>query len=278
MNSRRKKILIILAVIIVFIAGLFAADHYFHFFSKLINLVKKDVNNSDVLRKLEQNPNAHLTQEGVINETNIRREQNNLQALSENDKLDEAATEKMNDLFDKQYFAHVSPTGQDPAYWVNKVGYSYIIIGENLALGDFDNDKALVDAWMASPGHRANILNKKFTEIGVAVGKRNYQGRETWIAVQEFGEPSSNCPQPDSSLKAQIDSANLELSSMETQINSLKSQINSTNSRSNREAYNQKVNEYNSLVAQYDNLSGDTKNLVNQYNGQVKALNQCIDK
>lgn len=280
MNSRRKKILIIGSVAGIIIA-LFVSNLYFHFLPRLLNLfntVKKEINTPSPLRKSGENPNAYLTRDGVITQTNNQRSQNNLFTLSENDKLDEAATEKMNDLFNKQYFDHVSPTGQGPAYWVDKEGYSYIMIGENLALGDFDNDKALVDAWMASPGHRANILNNNYTDIGVAVGKRNFEGRDTWIAVQEFGKPLSDCPQPDPALKARIDYDNSQLNSMETQINILKNQIDGMNPKSNPTTYNQKVNEYNNLVAQYDNLSSNTKNLVNQYNGQVTALNQCIGK
>jgi len=280
MNSRRKKILII-ALVVGIIIALFVANLYLHFLprlSNLVNTVKKEINAPSPLRKSGENPYAYLTKEGVIDQTNIQRSQNNLFTLSENGQLDEAAREKMNDMFDRQYFDHVSPTGQGPAYWVDKEGYSYIMIGENLALGDFDNDKALVDAWMASPGHRANILNNNYTDIGVAVGKRSFEGRDTWIAVQEFGKPLSVCPQPDPALKSQIDVNNSQLGSMENQIKSLKNQIDSMNPKSNPLAYNQKVNEYNNLIAEYGSLSSDTKNLVNQYNGQVKTLNQCIGK
>ena len=63
-------------------------------------------------------------------------------------------------------------------------------------------------AWMNSPGHRANILNPHFQEIGVAVGKGMYEGHETWIAVQSFGMPLSACPASDANLKIKIDANN----------------------------------------------------------------------
>ena len=57
---------------------------------------------------------------------------------------------------------------------------------------------------MASPGHRANILNSRFIDIGVAVKEGEYQGKETWLAVQEFGEPLSDCPSPSTDLRFQL--------------------------------------------------------------------------
>ena len=68
-------------------------------------------------------------------------------------------------------------------------------------MGNFKNDQDLVSAWLNSPGHRANILNTRFTEIGTAVLKGFYEGREVWMAVQEFGLPLSSCPNPDSKVK-----------------------------------------------------------------------------
>jgi uncharacterized protein YkwD len=49
-----------------------------------------------------------------------------------------------------------------------KVNYEYVVVGENLAEGDFTSDADLVKGWMDSPGHRANILNTKYEEIGIA--------------------------------------------------------------------------------------------------------------
>jgi len=117
---------------------------------------------------------------------------------------------QLDDIFEKQYFAHISPEGLGPSDLAEKSGYEYIMIAENLALGNFKDDNTLVNAWMDSPGHRANILNNRYTEIGVAVGKGFFSesnennkeeiATEVWIAVQEFGLPLSSCPKPEESL------------------------------------------------------------------------------
>lgn len=280
------KIMIILAIIIVLSTGVYLANRSFNFLpglssrakiaiDSLLNRAKKEINAPPGLRKGGENAQAYLTRPGVIKWTNVQRANNGLGPLYENDKLDQDAILKMNDMFQKQYFEHVSPQGQGPSYWADQVGYAYVVLGENLALGDFDNDQALVDAWMASPGHRANILNNKYTEIGVAVGKGNFQGHETWIAVQAFGEPLSTCPQPDPNLKAQIDSEKSELAQLQSQITSLQSQIQNS-SPGTDPLYNQKVDQYNGLVSQYNNLLAESKSLINEYNNQVNQLNVCI--
>ena len=149
---------------------------------------------------------AELTIVGTIAKTNDERRTRGLPELAANAKLAAAARVKADDLFARQYFEHVSPTGAGPADLAREAGYEYIEIGENLALGNFSDDADLVRAWMESPGHRANILNKEYEEIGVAVGKGTFEGETTWMAVQVFGRPLPDCPKPDAVLKAQIDS------------------------------------------------------------------------
>lgn len=124
----------------------------------------------------------------VILETNNQRKANGLGPLVENSKLDAAADYKMRDMFARQYFDHYAPdqTSGVPEL-LGKFNYRYMTAGENLARGNFKNANELVSLWMASPGHRANILNSSFREIGVADGYDVFQGRWTIIAVQIFG-------------------------------------------------------------------------------------------
>ena len=86
------------------------------------------------------------------------------------------------------YFAHSSPTGITPWYWFTKSGYRFIYAGENLAI-NFSDSGAVNQAWMNSPGHRSNILNINFTEIGIATAEGMYQGQPTTYVVQMFGKP-----------------------------------------------------------------------------------------
>jgi len=72
-------------------------------------------------------------------------------------------------MFVQQYFDHVAPGGKGPSDLMDDIGYEYIMVAENLALGNYIDDIVLVQAWMDSPGHWANILDNKVIEMGVAV-------------------------------------------------------------------------------------------------------------
>jgi uncharacterized protein YkwD len=104
--------------------------------------------------------------------------------------LTEAAQLKANDMASKGYFAHVSPDGKTPWYWLDKVGYAYDYAGENLAV-NFVNSPDISNAWMASPEHRANILNPVFKDIGIATAVGIYQGKSAIFVVQLFGDPAN---------------------------------------------------------------------------------------
>ena len=124
----------------------------------------------------------------IISESNNQRRINGLDALTENKKLNAAADYKMRDMFDRQYFDHYGPNGTSGiAELVIKFNYRYMEVGENLAMGHYRDASALVGAWMASPGHRANILRNSYRDIGVATGYNVFEGRRTMIAVQIFG-------------------------------------------------------------------------------------------
>ncbi len=229
------------------------------------------------LRGVLEAPSSYLTQKGTIAETNNQRLANNLPVLKENIKLNAAARAKAQDMFTKQYFEHVSPIGRGPADLAKTAGYDYLIIGENLALGNFENDKVLVQAWMDSPGHRANILNDKYTEIGVAVEKGTYEGRTVWMAVQEFGRPASACPAIDPSLKTKIDNYNAQIDQLTKTIETKRTELENMNvTRKNISEYNAKVDQFNNTIKQYNALVADAKAIVADYNAQVRAFNDCL--
>jgi uncharacterized protein YkwD len=226
------------------------------------------------LRQGGQDSQSHLVQSEVIKFTNDQRAQNGgLKALKENSKLDKAAQAKLADMFKQQYFEHINPQGKGPSDLATAAGYQYVIVGENLALGNFRDSQALVEAWMNSPGHRANILNPRYQDIGVAVGKGQYQGETTWLAVQEFGTPLSACPQVNKTLEQQIKSNNAQIDTIKAQLDSLKAQIDA---EQNNDRRNQLVAQYNALVGTYNSLIEQTKTLVGQYNAQIEQFNSCV--
>ena len=217
-----------------------------------------------------------LTREGDVAQTNLQRQENgNLPPLARNRTLDEIATLRLDDMFKNQYFAHVSPASSSALTVAKRVGDNYIALGENLALGDFEGDSGVVDAWMHSPGHRANILNTHYTEIGVAVGGGMLLGEDGWLAVQVFGRPASDCPIPDASLKSTLNTSQTELSQMQTRLQTLQSEMNAMQPQ-NGPDYNQAVDAYNALAAQYNALVSQMKSETARYNAEVGAYNECI--
>ena len=216
-----------------------------------------------------------MTKAGVIAFTNSQREKNGLPSLKENTKLDESAELKAQDMLKNQYFAHDSPSGVTVGNLADGAGYQFIAIGENLALGNFENDEVLVENWMDSPGHRANILNNRYQEIGVMVLKGTFEGKSTWLAVQHFGLPLSVCPSPDETIKLTIEASQNKIDDIFKELEALQAEIkNMRPSRSS--SYQEKINEYNEIVVQYNLLVEQTKTVINQYNSQVKLFNECI--
>lgn len=122
----------------------------------------------------------------VVAQTNQERQLASLPALVYNATLAQAAQAKAADMFENQYWAHQSPAGKEPWDFIESSGYKYQVAGENLAR-DFSNTNDLVQAWMDSPTHRANIVNPKYQEIGIAVVDGVLNGVETTLVVQMFG-------------------------------------------------------------------------------------------
>ncbi len=121
--------------------------------------------------------------------TNEERESQNLKTLAVSPILNKAAEMKATDMATKGYFAHTSPEGKTPWYWIEKVGYNYQYAGENLAI-NFSDSKDVTSAWMESPTHRANIVKGNYTEVGTGVAVGNYQGRETIFVAQVYANPA----------------------------------------------------------------------------------------
>ena len=293
MNFIKKHSLFITTLILVIVASLamlYYRNSIFDFYNKtseslnqisktdfgnVVAEFKKEVFAPSPLKIGGEENQIQFTKEKIIAQTNIQRYDNEgLLPLVENSKLDAAALAKAQDMFKNQYFEHISPSGVDPGSLVKSSGYDYIVTGENLILGNFESEQAIVQAWMDSPGHRANILNNRFTEIGVAIIKGTYEGRTVWIGVQEFGLSLSACQQADVYLKNQIDLNKSQLDQMSKNLENKRDEIDGTSPKSPK--YNKLIDEYNTMVKEYNELVQVTKNLINQYNNQINIFNQCV--
>lgn len=209
---------LLLLIVILLAAGSGAYLYEKESLEKIFSFSPESISTPGPLRQLLQVRGGTLTTAGIFTQTNIQRAQDKKTILSRNSLLDAAAEQKLKDMAQQQYFEHVSPQGKGPADLAKDVKYEYLAIGENLALGNFTDDSALVQAWMNSPGHRANILSEKYTEIGVATQEVTFEGRKTWLAVQEFGRPAKDCPTPSTTLRHSFDTKKAQLDTLNTKL------------------------------------------------------------
>ncbi len=113
------------------------------------------------------NTNNSMAQQ-LLTLVNQARAENGVSPLVLNDSLSSVAQKKAEDMKDNNYFSHTSPTYGSPFDMIKNAGISYTTAGENIAMGQ-KTAEAVFNAWMNSSGHRANILNASFTEMGVGV-------------------------------------------------------------------------------------------------------------
>ena len=129
--------------------------------------------------------NIGAYEQQVVDLVNQERAAAGLPALKVNTKLAGVAEKKAEDLRDKNYFAHQSPTYGSPFDMMKQFGISYSSAGENIAKGQ-KTPADVMNGWMNSPGHKANILNSSYTEIGVGY-VTDSNGTTYW--VQHFIRP-----------------------------------------------------------------------------------------
>ena len=191
--KKRTAFLAALALSAALTAGASAADHTVAPGDTMWKLaVKYQVGTSEIIAANPQVANPDLIYPGqilyipqvpdavrsyeteVIRLVNVQRAQNGLAPLAENWELSRVARWKSQDMSSNGYFSHNSPTYGTPFQMMRSFGLTYRSAGENIAYGQ-RTPAAVVNAWMNSSGHRANILSKSYTQIGVGYcAERNY--------------------------------------------------------------------------------------------------------
>ncbi|HZE87553.1 MAG TPA: CAP domain-containing protein [Methylomirabilota bacterium] len=129
---------------------------------------------------------TNIATQDLLTITNEKRKENHVGSLAMDDKLTAAATAKANFMFEKNFWAHIAPDGTTPWYFIKNAGYEYLYAGENLARG-FTSAPDVVNAWMASPSHRENMLSSNYKDVGFAVKSGSLTGSETILVVEMFG-------------------------------------------------------------------------------------------
>jgi uncharacterized protein YkwD len=240
-----------------------------------------------------------LTKEAIISLTNSARVLQGLEYLSENPLLDAIAEARAQDLLEKQYFAHVSPTGEKASDIAQKVGYRYRIIAENLASGLFFTNQKIVDGWMQSPGHRRNILSSEVKEIGASVIRGKMNGDDTWVSVQIFGLQSHpvaerSCMLPSEGLLREIDAKEDEIGNISERLTRLKRELDAENDSIERDrsiagsdpqrnydlnvkicTYNEKSSWHNQSLAEMNAKQTVLNSMVAEYNKAVQSYRAC---
>jgi len=283
-----RKILLILIIGLLFILGLTLWKKVLTKEILLKEPISFKIPSKEILAPepltflIEKETESVLSNEEIIKFTNYYREENDIAELNTNQLLMEAAEAKLSDMFQKQYFAHISPEGDDAGIILKEIGYDYLVVGENLARGYFKDSKDLVDGWMKSPDHRENILNPKFREIGVAQREGKFQGKEQYLAVQIFASPLSLCPLPDESSLSQIQEKEEELEELTKKAEILRGEIEKESqeefeSEAEFQVVQDKIKTYNALVRRINKLSKELETLILNYNSQVNSFNTCID-
>jgi uncharacterized protein YkwD len=244
-------------------------------------------------------PREVLNKEAVIELTNKERANHGLPRLEENHLLNIIAESRARDMLEKQYFAHVSPIGEQASDIARTVGYAYKIIAENIGSGDYATNQKIVDGWMQSPGHRNNILSTEVREIGAAVVKGKMHGRNTFVTVQIFGLPSPPvqqkvCVGPSENHLRDIEVKKAEIESLQSQMMRLKNELETEQEEIQRQqkyiqndaekirSLNERINVFNEKSRWYNRLVGEAKakavvaeSMVNEYNRLLQIYNEC---
>ena len=146
--------------------------------------VKENVEKEPVVKEpsTEGKDEVKVTSEiqQVVDLTNKERAKAGLQALQIDTKLTQSAQAKSQDMKNKNYFSHTSPTYGSPFDQMKSMGITYKSAAENIAMGQ-RSPAEVVDAWMKSPGHKANIMNGSFTHIGVGLSDSGYYWTQQFI-------------------------------------------------------------------------------------------------
>jgi uncharacterized protein YkwD len=131
---------------------------------------------------LEIPNDTEITAANVIRLMNEYRAEEGLPPLAADTRLTQAAGDRMRHMEEEQYWSHESPAGMAPFVWLRSRAYDFQTAGENLAAG-FETARVLVESWMESPGHRANIMSANFADCGIAIIEGSTRGPATGKSI-----------------------------------------------------------------------------------------------
>lgn len=113
-------------------------------------------------------PIVNISVHGLFTKVNEQRTANGLPIFILDERLNNSAKAKCNDMVAKNYWAHNAPDGQTPWHFFTEAGFKYRVAAENLGK-HYSTTQSVVTGWMGSEGHRLNIVNPDYTYVGYAV-------------------------------------------------------------------------------------------------------------
>lgn len=133
---------------------------------------------------------TNINRQGLLDATNEQRQAAGSKDLSLSQRLSDAAQKKAEDMNNRNYWSHQTPEGEEPWRFISQTGYSFQSAGENLAYG-FSTNQDVINGWLQSPAHRANLLSRHFSEVGFGIiDSSNFDNRgPSTIVVAIYASP-----------------------------------------------------------------------------------------
>lgn len=203
---------------------------------------------------------TNVTQSDLLSLTNQQRAGDNLSSFTLSSKLSNAAQAKANHMIANNYWSHIAPDGTTPWYFIDATGYSYQRAGENLAYG-FTTSSGVINGWMNSPAHAANILDSRFSEVGFGIANgSNFQGDKNTVVVAMYALPTTLSGSP-AQAESSTPSASSDQPAEEPETAPKQEETEKTpkkeaeESESNTASVNESQSDSQYLLAQLDNAS-----------------------
>lgn len=167
--------------------------HYYPFIPVLVSIGFLLMVLLSPIRTQKQNVLAvatNISPAALLEATNTERTNVGNNSLILNERLNNAAQKKAQDMITRNYWSHRTPEGTDPWNFITKEDYAYTKAGENLAYG-FDTSGNVVTGWMNSPSHRSNLLDNSFSEVGFGIASgNNFNGSgASTVVVAMYAKP-----------------------------------------------------------------------------------------
>ncbi|MDR3594436.1 CAP domain-containing protein [Clostridium sp.] len=124
---------------------------------------------------------VNSAEDKILQLMNEKRTEAGLKPLTIDNTLVQVARYKSDDMIQNNFFSHTNPDGTKWTNWLHTIGYDYTSAGENIACNNTDPVE-LFNQWWNSPGHRANMMNEKYTKVGIGV----INGNGKYMGTQEF--------------------------------------------------------------------------------------------